>query len=989
MRLITTQRKVQSILISFASAIGFISTLALIPQVGHSQGTGHGKAMGQMQVIGFYPNGHNKAWTSTMLENGDMLLYGATPLNESVHQSNGKLAINLRNRAEFGSGSSQSHYAQPLLWRADKHAWIKLAAAPECQHNAFLPTATALKDGRILIAGGLCDAPRMAGDDAPRPPFVALSIWNHNKRAWDAAPSLQQARVYHSATLLPNGTVLLAGGMSDPALNKSEQLPVLGSVELFQDNLVMQQASLNRPRARHEATLLTDGSVLLTGGIDAQGKAIADVELWSPQSQSWQRMPPMKEARYAHSASLLADGRILVAGGFADDKTLLSEVEIFDPKRQAWSEGPMLPRALRDHSTLLLPNGDLLLAGGGQFSPEPSRYEWAWLFEASSQQWRPAGRASQSTSAHMAKPDLFLRPDGRVRMLAGSQIQLWQRVGAESDSKVPEWDRDPALAALADGRLAVISVHLTGQGYQTRADIWDPKQNRWTEAGKLNYASGYPTRAIVLPSGKLLHVGLGSNNMMHCEIGELDSKFWQPCGDVQLRMEINRADGLGLASDGRAVFVNAKDEIALFDEMSLSWTLLKPEWNQSELLIGAPIKPKRPLMQVLDPGNGQWLDLSEAAARFWEGRGSQFDSPRMFWDAVKNHWSYIVMNGKIGKHAQALPDGCVISMNPYAVFDPMSGKFRGIVEPPTGLSRGAGQLLVLKDGTVVIVGVPNANTGTGFFFRKASCEGFPVDSSIDDEVMPNRFYDANAEAANLAQLKELAVAKSAAKSSETQSKMSTGRRLFLLVAGLIITYIIWLFWLRKFFRQREDREDSAPKTALKIGMLFLLIAGAWNPWIAPTLKLPTTDIGDCLANSNACLDKQRNGGLIKSVSQLESLSSDNRVNRPHLPCDMIGVWSTIQRRSMFRITLNDDGSYVMDPNLAQEGDAKGYRGHWMVQSRHMVWRHDSMNTPDLDINPILSHDATSFVLNEADGRQTRFELTRKIESNNCATIGTN
>jgi hypothetical protein len=978
---------------------------------------------GQLAVIGPYPREHNKAWTSTLLQNGDILLYGATPLNESLRKSDGSVAITLRNRVDHGSESSQSWYHNPLLWRADKRAWVKLEPAPECPHNAFLPTATALGDGRVWLAGGLCDTPHDGNDHSVRPAYHATSIWNNNKKAWESGPALQQPRVYHSATRLNDGSVLLVGGMSDPALAPDQDEPVLASAEQWRNNEMRPLAALAQARARHVATLLSDGNVLITGGSDARGQPLASVELWDSRAGQWRSMPAMADARYGHTTTLLADGKVLVVGGFsqgADAKpSILGRSEIFDPSTQKWRAGPILPRAIRDHAALLLQGGDVLLAGGGAFSPSGEKIDWAWLFERRTESWLPAGQATVSRYEEMVTPDLFLRPDGRVRMLTGPQIQSWQRLG--DSAWTPQWDRDPALAALADGRVMVVSSMATTGGRKTRADIWDPAGNEWRAAGTLTYQSWGLTRAITLPSGKVLHLGLGQHNDLLCEFWLPQDMQWRSCGEVQLNIKTSHINGLALLTDGRAVLVNDSSEALLYDEANAHWEILKPEWHQDGLVVGAPIKPAAPLMRAKDPVSGAWLDLSEAAGQFWEGHHDQGNPPRLLWDRAKQYWAYILPYNKMGKNAQFLPDGCAISQDPLALFDPTSGQVRNLTPLATGVAENHGQLLALKEGTVVIAGEPAGGVGSGFFQRKASCAGFAAQAEADDEAMPPVMHDGRAAAAATAA--KVAAALAPAKepgSSDTAHNVWQALRAGPRIVPAVIAVLVLLAWLlyrlwhtaqagvyisdrprdhtgerpgRHSGERTDERTDertgahasSKPWLGRILVYGLLLFIGApilWNYWHgAPRNKAKT----DCLPDSSACIDPKQ--GLIQSVTRLENLP-DNHADpvkrKPHIPCRMIGVWSTIQRGNMFRLTLGDDGRYNMDPNLAGAGSAGGYHGHWMVQNRHMVWRHDSLGMLELDINPILAETADSFNLREGSGVETRFELIRKIDSSRCS-----
>ncbi len=151
----------------------------------------------------------------------------------------------------------------------------------------------------MLLAGGLCDLPRLLNDTTPRAPHVATAIWNVTRWEWETGPDLNGSRLRHTATRLADGSVLLVGGISDPALaadpvadarssggggaprpSASNPViePVLASVERVQGDRVQVLPPLSVARAGHTATLLADGSVLVVGGRDASGMALDSVE---------------------------------------------------------------------------------------------------------------------------------------------------------------------------------------------------------------------------------------------------------------------------------------------------------------------------------------------------------------------------------------------------------------------------------------------------------------------------------------------------------------------------------------------------------------------------------------------------------------------------------------------------------------------------------------------------------------------------------------
>src|SRR5206468_7861909 len=102
--------------------------------------------------------------------------------------------------------------------------------------------------------------------------------------------------------------------------------------------------SMHVERRLHTATLLQDGRVLVAGGYGISGTSIARAELYDPASNSWIAVAPMAVARHVHGAALLADGRVLIVGGsFTDGSqtgTRLATSEIFDPVLLTWSAGP-------------------------------------------------------------------------------------------------------------------------------------------------------------------------------------------------------------------------------------------------------------------------------------------------------------------------------------------------------------------------------------------------------------------------------------------------------------------------------------------------------------------------------------------------------------------------------------------------------------------------------------------------------------------------
>ncbi len=734
---------------------------------------------GRLRVLGAYPQGR-KAWTSTVLPDGGVLLFGDRVLDDALRR-NGEPVITLRNRFDHGSEVHVAPHAEPLLWRGDGKGWQRLPRPPGCKGNSFMPTATRMGDGRVLMAGGLCDRARMADDTSPRTPHVATSIWNAATQAWESGPDLTQTRVRHSATALPDGSVLLVGGHSDPALSPvagnpapvtegpgtrasvgdlGHVLPVLASVERFEAGRMQAMPSLSIARAGHTATALQDGSVLVVGGRGATGEALDSAELWDAGAGRWLLLPPMAAARHAHSATRLSDGRVLVVGGEngggpSREHRLLPSSEIFDPATRRWSPGPRLPRALREHAAVLLGNGAVLLAGGRQFSPSAYSEPWAWVLDAGQQRWLPAGNAtvSRSDDEWQVTPDLEPLADGRVRIFAGTRVLLWSPRPPVPEIAPPAWSRTPAAVALASGEVLVVGHSSPASGAeQTHAYLWDPRARRWSAAIRPGFSAGPVHGLAQLRSGLIVHVGADGDSrrgyrlQAHCLMPP--QAEWRACGEAELPASAAAAMTVGTLPDGRLAVVANQGTGAIYDEDRQAFTVGALLWQTEDLGYRAPIKPTKPLAQLNVPGGGTAVDVSPLAAQFWDGdagvlfafrvtkdgstvedRSAQRPAgPRMLWDPAKNLWTYILPRERMGGQAALLPDGCAISIDPPSVFDPTTAKVRWLPDPGIGLERGSGRVLVLPDGAIVAVGMPAGGVGQGLYQARAGCAWFAADA---------------------------------------------------------------------------------------------------------------------------------------------------------------------------------------------------------------------------------------------------------------------
>ncbi|MBZ5509239.1 MAG: DUF6531 domain-containing protein [Acidobacteriia bacterium] len=185
-------------------------------------------------------------------------------------------------------------------------------------------TATLLSNGTILLAGG---------QDATGHATAAMWLRNGQGNERQLQAALQIARTGHTATVLPDGTVLILGGIgSDGHL---VQLPEIFDPQTETSQLL--SSGFPAPRIFHTATVLTDGRVLISGGAGANGETLGRAELWDPRRQTVTAVSSAPLARRGHTSILLRDGSVLLMGGKDVNGNSLSSADIFNPQLQSFS----------------------------------------------------------------------------------------------------------------------------------------------------------------------------------------------------------------------------------------------------------------------------------------------------------------------------------------------------------------------------------------------------------------------------------------------------------------------------------------------------------------------------------------------------------------------------------------------------------------------------------------------------------------------------
>jgi len=219
-------------------------------------------------------------------------------------------------------------------------------------------TATLLNNGQVLIAGGRSEG------------YIALfsaELYDPLSSTFTATGNMLDALWAHTATLLPNGKVLIAGGYTNgfgSAITNSAELydPATGTFSAT--------GNMNAVRCYHTATLLNTGKVLIAGGW-GMDVALSSAELYDPATGTFTLTGNMTTPQYLHTATLLNDGTVLMAGGGSVGSPIAS-AEVYNPATGSFTAvGNMLvPRST--HTATLLSSGKVLMASGVWDSPSTS-----------------------------------------------------------------------------------------------------------------------------------------------------------------------------------------------------------------------------------------------------------------------------------------------------------------------------------------------------------------------------------------------------------------------------------------------------------------------------------------------------------------------------------------------------------------------------------------------------------------------------------------
>lgn len=232
-------------------------------------------------------------------------------------------------------------------------------------------TATLLADGTVLIVGGVQGVPDLlAGGSVPA--LASAEIYDPGTNRFNSVGGMANRRMNHTATLLPSGMALIVGGA--PVSIGGPGTAGDATAELYDPIMraFSPAGAMAMPRFGHTATLLPTGNVLVAGG-SASGETApvfsgraptASVEIFNPQTKLWSTAPAMNSPRAFHTATLLHSGQVLFAGD-TQESFPHGRAELYDPQSGASAPAGSLVAGWRwRHVATLMPDGSVLVVGG-------------------------------------------------------------------------------------------------------------------------------------------------------------------------------------------------------------------------------------------------------------------------------------------------------------------------------------------------------------------------------------------------------------------------------------------------------------------------------------------------------------------------------------------------------------------------------------------------------------------------------------------------
>ena len=537
--------------------------------------------------------------------------------------------------------------------------------------------ATLLNNGQVLITGG---------SDAG----TTAELFDPASSGFSPAGNMVVTRTLHTATLLNNGQVLIAGGVGSGT-----------STELFDPatGLFTSTGSMTTARSNHTATRLPDGQVLIAGGTGSDGRALSTAERYDPATGTFTLTDSLTSARMFHRATSLTNGQVLLTGGTDGAAT----AELYDPITERFASTNNMTATRSNHAAILLSTGQVLIVGG---SGEGLTLPTAELFDLTTGVFTP----TSSLLTARRSPTATLLSNGQVLVAGGvaggSTAELFDPTTGEfsaTESLTTERAFQTATR-LSTGQVLIAG----GVGGSTTAEFFELPEEIPTEVASPGLpalvgrfiatnnmiATRQSHTATLLSTGQILIAG-GFGGGATAELFDPAAESFFPTGTMIMARHEHTAV---LLSDGRVLVTGGAGggrTAELFDLDTESFT-------ETDNLTTARSRHTTTLLpdgRVLVTGgigeDGRVLATTEV----YNPSTESFTSAGSMTTARSRHTATLLSDGLV-LLAGGLGD--IFALSSAEIFDPNTGSFTAVEDLTTARSLHTATLLL--DGTVLIAG---------------------------------------------------------------------------------------------------------------------------------------------------------------------------------------------------------------------------------------------------------------------------------------------
>ncbi len=393
--------------------------------------------------------------------------------------------------------------------------------------------------------------------------FADFETYNPKTNAWDLFPLegfvTANERYGHSATLLTNNDLLLSGGRPCALAGCAAQVAqpfVDRPVFIGGLNFKAALGASTQKRAFHTSTLLPDGTILAAGGTNGPS-ILRSAEIFDPVTETFALTAvPMRYVRDLHTATLLPNGRVLIAGGFTTNAISTGSTntaEIYYPDTHVFLETTPMISSRSNHTAVMLPDGRVFAAGGygtNSLGANDVASDTAEIYISTQARWIPA--ANMPAGCERAIHATVQLKDGRIMLIGGVNSSGVLTTSALYNPTLNTWDcasvpaigtpaapaiglRSHSATLLFDGRVLVAGGN-DGLGEANKSFIYDPAGNAWSEPAPLPLLHPrFNHSATLLPNGNVMISG-GSQRLgnvpLSIEVFHVNASSWVTRGAV-------------------------------------------------------------------------------------------------------------------------------------------------------------------------------------------------------------------------------------------------------------------------------------------------------------------------------------------------------------------------------------------------------------------------------------------------------------------------